>query len=217
VIRRPGVRAALALCGLMAALASPAQSVYKCVKGGSISYQSSPCEGAAVSAQVATPIQTGAGGLPWEGLRQGMSPEDLKRLVPDLGAPTGESRIQSLTRKREARVAGLDFAVQYAFDGDRGLKSVLFERVGDGKVLDLQLSSNTGNLAAFERLTQFLGRKYGQPSTSELKTKETGFPGLSATSEWMVEGGKLFVAVIPVTAETSMLNMGLIFRPGTKR
>jgi hypothetical protein len=215
--RRPGIGTAFALCALMAASACNAQAVYKCVQGGNTSYQSTPCDGATVSAPVTVPIRTSSGSLPWEGLRQGMSPEDVKRLVPGLVAPVNNGRSESLIQGREARVAGFDFAVQYAFDDAKGLKSVHLERVGDGKVLDLELSSNTGNLAAFDKLTQFLRSKYGPESSRRLKTRDTGFPGLSASSEWQADGGRLFVAVIPVTAETSMLNMGITFAAGRRQ
>ena len=215
--RRSGVKAAFFLCSLTAALGCQAQAVHKCVKGGSTTYQSTPCDGAAVSAPVAATIPPSSGGLPWEGLRPGMSLEDVKRLVPDLESSMGDGKNQSAVRKREVKVAGFSFAARYAFERDKGLKSVLFEHVGDEKVMDLELSRNANNLAAFEKLTQFLRGKYGAEATRELKTKETGFPGLSATSEWMVDGGRLFVVVLPVTAETSMLNVGMQYGAGGRR
>ncbi len=212
----------------MAALSCHAQAVHKCVKGGSTSYQSTPCDGAAlaapvaarvnasVTAPVAAPVRTGSGGLPWDGMRPGMSPEDVRRLVSGLEAPVANGRGESLMQKRGTNVAGLEFVAQYGFDNLKGLKSVHLDRVGEGKVLDLESSSNASNLAAFEKLTKFLRGKYGPESNSSLKTKETGFPGLSARSEWSVDGARLFVSVSPITAETSMFSMGMVFGAGSR-
>lgn len=221
---RSGFTRALFLGSLAAALSCHAQAVHKCVKGGAFSYQSTPRDGASVPAPVtalttaaaAAPGRAGAGGLPWEGMREGMSPEDVRRLVAGLEALVPNGKSESLMQRRGANVAGLEFVAQYGFDNLKGLKSVHLDRVGDGKGLLVESSSNASNLAGFEKLTKLLRSKYGPESNSRLKTKETGFPGLSASSEWSMDGAKVFVSVSPVTAETSTLHTGMVFGAGSK-
>ena len=85
----------IAACMTVVAPTAISQPIYKCVKGGKTSFQESPCEG---SSAVPTSVRSITAGLPWEGVRLGMSVDDVKRIAaiqdkPEKGAgDLGHSR-----------------------------------------------------------------------------------------------------------------------------
>lgn len=157
-----------------------------------------------------------AGGLPWEGLRPGMSADDVKRTVAGTRAEGDRlaNGAQLRLRKQGVIVAGIAFDATYYFDRDEHLSSVVVEKAGETTIGLLNINANDANLADYEKLTSFFRTKYGAETSSTKKSKETGFPGLSASSDWSAEGGKVFVSISPLTATTSMLSLG--YQLGTK-
>jgi hypothetical protein len=193
---------------IMGCPTAQAQEVYKCVKNGKTSFQSAPCEGGSISSLQA---RAATGGLPWEGLRFGMSADEVTRIVGGAQAEGGGTKVR--LSKQDVKIVGIAFNATYSFDRDKGLSSVFLEKVGD-KVLSLDINANDANLADYEKLRSFFRTKYGAETSSAIKSKATGFPGLSAHSYWSAEGGEVFVSISPVTGETSMMSLGYRERGG---
>lgn len=188
----------------LAAFASSAfsQPVYKCVKDGKTTFQESPCDGSNVIQSKVAGIATR---LPWEGIRDGMSRDEVKRITA-IQDPPGQGATGKL-HKKGVMISGVAFIVEYTFDGNGRWTSMLAQPE-QGSTDALHMNGNDANLATYEKVATFLRGKYGAEKNRSLKNKDTGFPGLSASSDWVVGGGKLFVAVIPVTATTSSLHLG---------
>lgn len=192
-----------------------AQQVYKCVKEGKTTFQANPCDAGSTSTSMRQPRVTG-GGLPWEGLRPDMSADYVKRIVAGVSAEGDHlaNGAQLRLRKHGVVVAGIVFDATYYFARNERLSSVLAEKVGETTIGPLNINANDANLADYEKLILFFRTKYGAETSSTKNSNETGFPGLSASSDWSVEGGKVFVSITPLTATTSMLSFG--YRLGTK-
>lgn len=188
----------------IAAFASPAlsQPVYKCVKDGKTSFQESPCDGTNV---VQSKVAVVAARLPWEGIRDGMTRDEVKR-VAAIQEPPGQSATGKL-HKKGVVISGVVFMVDYTFDGNQRWVSMLAQPE-QGNTDSLHMNGNDANFSAYEKVATFLRSKYGAEKHRSLKNKDTGFPGLSASSDWVVGGGKLFITIIPVTATTSSLHLG---------
>lgn len=191
-----------------------AQQVYKCVKDGKTAFQGNPCEAGSTSTSTQRP--RAGGGLPWEGLRPGMSADEVKRTVAGVRAEADHlaNGAQLRLRNQGVIVAGIAFDASYYFDRDDRLSSVIVQKVGETTIGLLNINANDSNLADYEKLISSFRTKYGAETSSTKKSKETGFPGLSASSDWSVEGGKVFVSISPLTATTSMLSLG--YQLGTK-
>jgi hypothetical protein len=181
---------------------SMAQQIHKCVKDGKISFQERPCDGSstAVAKSVAVTTQ-----LPWENIRLGMTIDEVRRvaLIPE----KLEIGTNTLLRKSGGTISGISLSATYFFDSAGRLVSVIAQPA-KGEPGSLHMDDNDRNLADYERLVLFLRGKYGAEKGRRLKNKDTGFSGLSANTEWMVEGGTVFAALIPVTATTSTLHLG---------
>ncbi len=203
---KPIVQALLFAGATAAVPAATAQQVYKCVKAGQTSYQSSPCE--AGSNASATQVRTRQDGLPWDGLRRGMTPEQVRRIT-DADDESGNSPVP-LLRKRDLSLAGMSFVVTYQFDQARQLVSVTADRVGEQGSGQLQVSGNEVNLPAYTRLAALIRGRYGAEASSSLKSRDTGFAGLAARADWSVDGGRCFVSINPVSATTSSLSFGVM-------
>lgn len=202
----PIAQALLLACATAAAPAALAQQVYKCVKAGQTSYQSAPCE--AGSNATSTQVRAQADGLPWDGLRRGMSPEQVKRIT-DAEDESGGGPVP-LLRKRDLTLAGMPFIATYQFDTARQLVSVTADRQGEQGTGHLQVSGNEVNLPAYTRLTALVRSRYGAEASSALQTRDTGFRGLAARADWSVDGGRCFVNITPISATTSSLSIGLL-------
>lgn len=196
----------------IAAFASPAfsQSVYKCVKDGKTTFQESPCDGSNV---IQSKVAGTAARLPWEGIRDGMTRDEVKRIAA-IQNPPGQGAKGKL-RKKGVVISGVAFIVDYTFDANERWVSMLAQPE-QGSSDALHMDGNDANFSAYEKVAAYLRGKYGTERNRSLKNKDTGFPGLSASSDWVVGGGKLFVTVIPVTATTSSLHLGYQF-PGRDR
>jgi hypothetical protein len=201
-----------AVISILLAIAScppaQAQQVYKCVKDGKTSFQATPCDGGSTS--TAQPRPATGGGLPWDGIRLGMSADDVKRTIAGVRAEGDAvaSGDQLRLRKQGVIIAGIPFDATYSFDRAGRLSSVYVEKTGDVRIGLLNINANDANLADYGKLTSYFRTKYGAETSSTMKNKETGFPGLSAGSYWSVEGARVFVSVSPLTATTSMLSLG---------
>lgn len=77
-----------------------AQEVYKCVKNGKTSFQSTPCEGSSGSA---VPSRAATDGLPWENIRLGMSADEVKRIVGGVQAERGGTSSAEKTGRKNRR------------------------------------------------------------------------------------------------------------------
>lgn len=192
-------------CSLTAALPVHAQPVYKCTKAGKTIFQQVPCEGADIARTNApAPVPAPAsGGLPWDGLHSGMSSQDVLRIAAG-AQPEGER----LLRRQGIVVAGVRFDAEYHFDAQGRLQAVFADKADGTQVGVLNLNGNEANQSDFERLATAFRAKYGTETGRSLKSKETGFPGLSASADWFADGAKIFISVSPVTATTSMLRIG---------
>jgi hypothetical protein len=202
-------------CSLTAALPVHAQPVYKCTKAGKTIFQQVPCEGAdiaRINAPAPAPVPVPApvpapapasGGLPWDGLHSGMSSQDVLRIAAG-AQPEGER----LLRRQGIVVAGVRFDAEYHFDAQGRLQAVFADKADGTQVGVLNLNGNEANQSDFERLATAFRAKYGTETGRSLKSKETGFPGLSASADWSADGAKIFISASPVTATTSMLRIG---------
>lgn len=135
-----------------------------------------------------------------------MSPEAVKRSVSAVENP-GDN-VHSL-RKLGVVIVGNVFNATYHFDSSKRLVSVILDKTGDQNFGLLHISGNETSLVAYERLISFFRNKYGPEKSRSLKSQDTGFPGLSANTEWSVDSGRLFISISPVTASTSTLSLGL--------
>lgn len=205
---RPTRTIVILTCILTSALSLHAQQVYKCTKAGKTEFQQVPCDGAEVI-KIAAPAPV-MGGLPWDGLQPGMSSQEVRRVVPG-AQPEGERRL----RKPGIVVGGVRFDAEYHFDAQGRLQSVFADKSDAIKLGVLDLNGNEANQIDFEKLVIAFRSKYGAEVGRSLKSKETGFPGLSASADWSVAGTKIFISVSPVTATTSMLRIG--FNPVRQR
>lgn len=184
----------------------PAQAqVFKCVKNGVTSYQSEPCEKGSSSA---SELRVGPGGLPWEGIRADMSAQEIGRVVSAVPAEGGRAANGAVLtlRKTGVKMAGLSFTATYYFLNNGRLDSVHVERVAENERAVLDSASNKVNLADYKRLATLFRNKYGTEAGSTLESPDTGFPGLSASTDWSLpEGGKVSLSIVPLTATTSTL------------
>lgn len=206
---RSACAAALSFGLLLASMPASAQSVHKCVKNGVTSFQDSPCDGAAAVQKAS--LAPASRGLPWDGLRPGMTVAEVKRAVAGVREEERRAGRGSDVRLRKSGIVigGVALDAAYYFDQDDRLASVIAEKATDAKPGALTLTENATNLADFEKLNAAFRSRYGAETNRELKSKETtGFPGLSASSSWSTDGVKVFVSVSPVTATTSMLSVG---------
>lgn len=195
----------LFVCTTVTAPATIGQQIYKCVKGNQVIFQGTTCDPGHASSTQQTRTTTSR--LPWEGLRRGMSSEEVTRIVSGVEKSGDDPRN---LRKSGVVVVGIPFNANYNFDSSRQLVSVILENSGDAKVGLLNLGGNEANLITYEKLVAFFRNKYGVEANRSLKSKETGFPGLSANTDWAIGEGKIFVSISPITADTSMLSLGLL-------
>lgn len=192
----------IAACMLAIAPTAISQPIYKCVKAGKTSFQESPCEG---SNAIPTSVRSLTARLPWEGVRLGMSVDDVKRITAIQDKP--EKDAQARLRKRGVMISGIPFDATFEFDSSGKFVSAI-AHPAQGTSDTLHINDNDVNFADYQKLVSFLRSKYGAETSEPLKNKDTGFPGLSAGAHWVVDGGRVFVTIIPVTATTSTLHLG---------
>ena len=199
---RPRPHAAALLALSLAAAAAHCDPVYKCTKNGRTSFQEKPCDGTvAVQPKPAAAVAR----LPWEGLRGGMTRDEVVR-VAGLGDAARKDP-QAALLKRNVTIAGIAFDATYSLD-DNGRFTSVIAQPAEHTVGSLHMNDNAANLADYRKVASLLRGKYGAPASEDLKNEDTGFPGLSAHTDWQVDGGRLFVALIPITATTSSLHLG---------
>lgn len=191
----------VAVCTSVVAPIAVSQPIYKCAKGGKTSFQERPCEG---SRAVPTSVRRVTPGLPWEGVRLGMSVDEVKRIAATQDKPADGGRA---LRKPGVMIAGILFDTRFDFDSSGRFVSAIAQPA-QGPSDTLHMNDNDANFADYQKLVSFLRSKYGGETSEPLKNKETGFPGLSAGAHWAVDGGTVFIAIIPVTGTTSTLHLG---------
>lgn len=203
-VQRPSPPAAALLALILAAAAAPAPGdpVYKCTKNGRTSFQEKPCDGTvAVRPKPAAAVAR----LLWESLRGGMTRDEVVR-VAGLGDAARKDP-QAPLLQRNVTIAGIAFDATYSFDTGGHFASVIAQPA-EHTVGSLHMNDNAANLADYRKVVSLLRARYGAPVSEDLKNEDTGFPGLSADTDWQVDGGRLFVALIPITATTSSLHLG---------
>lgn len=203
----------VSLLVVVAALPAQAQ-VYKCVKNGATSYQARPCDEDSSSA---TALNISIGGMPWEGIRAGLTPEEVGRAVGAVradGAPLASGAKLAL-KKPGIQIADMAFTAHYYFVDNKQLALVSLERVRVNESGTPETPPNDVNLADYKKLVASFRAKYGSDSGSAMKNAVAGVNGLSANTEWAVSGGTVFVNITPLTLATSVLKCG--FRPAEKK
>lgn len=173
--------------------------VYKCVKAGKTQYQDSPCDPSSTVAKVVA--SAGSSQMIWTGLKQGMTVDEVRQNVRNAKAGA-EDRLfngaRELLRVEGVNVAGIAFNAGFFFQAGR------FAQVN---LSGPAMVGNKENLGNFDRVVADFRAKYGQESRNKVSNERFG---LSADAEWLKEGGRVWVSVIPVTADTSMLNRGYV-------
>jgi hypothetical protein len=149
------------------------------------------------------PVPTHADAL-WPTVKYGMTALQVAAALPQATPAPGRDKLVSgaseMLRVDKIPLAGRTFTAQFFFS-DRVLAQIM--------VSPPEWESNETNLAIFEDLIRAFSAKYGQ----EFKRSVSARPsGLSASAEWTNGGEKVVISVIPVTQDTSMLNVA--FRPG---
>lgn len=181
---------------LLAALAgyAPRQAqaqIYQCVLEGKTTFQGLPCDPGSTSRQLmaVTPQK-----MVWDDLRPGMSVEEIQKKLP-AAVPTESDRLangdKALLRIDNLRLAGNTLNATLFFNNARFTQINLAGPMATG---------NSVNLAAARKITEEFRLKYGRESLQ------------TATNwEWLNQRGKIWVTLVPVGANTSMLSVG--FKP----
>ena len=180
------------------ALTANAQ-IYKCVKDGKTSFQEQPCDpgstiSKSISSRSATPIL-------WTNLKHGMSVEEVQRKVPEAKAGTNDSLsngARQLLRVDQVPIAGASFDAGFFF--------------ASGKFIRVNLSgpmnvANEDNMRTFDRVVTLFRSKYGSEIRNNVSNARSGLP---SKAEWQIDGGKIWVDIVPITASTSMLILGYV-------
>jgi len=140
----------------------------------------------------------------WNGTEYGMSVEEVRKKIPEAKPGNGDrvvSGAEELLRLEKIIVAGTQFEVSFFFLKDK-LTQVNFSTP--------QWGSNEENLLSFDRVVTEFRTKYGQETERTVSNQRFG---LSANAEWVSGDTQIWVTITPVTAITSMLNLG--FRPAS--
>ncbi|WP_374349900.1 DUF4124 domain-containing protein [Chitinimonas sp.] len=190
--------------GLMLALCTSASAqVYQCTKNGSVSFQEAPCEKDSTAKTLAI-RNSGSSGIFTAGLKTGMSIDEVKSKVAGTQAINSDRLFNGSVGKlgiNPVNMAGGTFSAKFFFLGDR------FFQVN----LSSDMTRNAENLKLFDKLCAELRSVYGPESSHKVDNKPTM---LSADAEWSTASYWAFVSITPVTADTSLLTLGL--RPGGK-
>lgn len=191
----------LLILALLAASSAQA-GVFRCEKDGKASYQDSPCDASSTSSSVVVEDAASRSKLPWEGLRHGMSMEDVQRNMRGTtkvsGSHLADGALERL-RKEDIRLAGFTFEASYFFHDDAFTQV----NVNDNEVMD-----NEAIRSKFDKVSAALSAKYGQATNQDVRSETWG---LSGKANWFVGGDELWLTIVPVTADTSMLTFG--YRP----
>lgn len=148
------------------------------------------------------PVLTHAAAL-WPSVKYGMSVPQVVVVLPQSKQASGQRKLFSgaieMLSIDNVSLVGKTFTARLFFS--------------DGLLVQVLLSppewdSNQKNIVVFEELTRAFSAKYGRDFDRSVSARASG---LSASAEWIKDGENVFISVIPVTQETSMLKVG--FRP----
>lgn len=192
------MRKLIPLLTLLVATSANAQ-MYKCIKDGKTTYQGSPCDSRSTASKASANVVRANAKWPWEGLKFGMSVEEVQRNSPGARQVAGShlsSGAKALLNKPGVMVAGIAFEATYYFRDGK------FAQVN---VDDPAMNANEVTLRNFDKLLSELRVAYGQEEERKINKESWG---VSGEARWSVGGDKLWVSISPITADTSRLNFG---------
>lgn len=184
----------LLVCLLVCASAVYAD-MYKCTtSNGSTAFQDAPCANESKSQKLES--SAAAGGLPWSGLKLGMSREQISRTLP--GVNLVSDGADGLNMANGASIAGFKFhEAGYAFSGGALYKITLVSEYFDNALV----------AKGFEKISALFNQQYG--ASHEERKFERKWSGLFGSWTWRgPNGGEVYLSVSPVTADSSMLLTG---------
>lgn len=137
----------------------------------------------------------------WDVLKAGMSIEEVKQKFPNL-KPGNEGKLVTgaaeMLHASQVSLEGVPFEAGFFFIGGKFTQVNLLTATAD---------KNETNLKVFEKLFNEFRAKYG-PETK--KTVKHDAYMLSADAAWANEKGRIWVGVMPLTADTSNLLAGFV-------
>ena len=184
---------------LISGLTPVAQAqIYQCTEGGKVSFTDTPCAATGVVSKTIAAPPGRAGRLPWDGLAQGLSVDEVRKRMPEAQALQG-SQLSNGARAllgRSATIAGLSLEARYYFL--------------DGKLVQVnanapESSDNDETREQFERLLSAFRSFYGEPQSSDIRHPPSGLTGRVAWAQGA------WISIMPVSADTSTLLSG--YRP----
>jgi hypothetical protein len=187
-------------------LASTAHAqMYQCVKDGRTSFQDAPCDPAS---SLSKSIATAAPHMLWNGLKSGMTVDDVQKKIRNAKPGTDDwlaSGARELLRVERVTLAGTFFDAGFFFDSGR------FRQVNLSGSL---MVSNEDNLRAFDRVSTDFRNRYGRETYRKVAND---YSGLSASAEWLNDDGKVWASIVPITATTSMFNVGYVPKSSSRQ
>lgn len=175
--------------------------IYQCTKGGKTAFQDSPCDAGSAAKVIANRASSGA--FNWDELKPGMSVDEVKQKFPGL-KPGNEGKLvtgaRELLHGSQVSLGGVTFEAGFFFIGGKFTQVNLLTDAAD---------KNETNLKVFEKLFNEFRAKYG-PETKRVVKHDAYM--LSADATWESEKGKVWVGVLPLTADTSNLLAGFVPR-----
>lgn len=192
------MRETFLICALLFSASANAQ-IYKCIKDRKTTVQGTPCDRKSNASRAIGGYASVGSAWPWEGLKYGMSLDEVQRNVPGTTQVMGShlyDGAKELLKKTGVTVAGITFEASYFFkDG----------RLSQVNVNDRTMNKNEVTLPNFERLLSELRARFGNEREKNVKNESWG---ISGEASWSVGGDKLWVSITPITADTSTLNFG---------
>ena len=192
------MRTLLIAAVILTATAAHAQ-IYQCTKGGKTAFQDSPCDAGSTAKVIAN--RASSGGFNWDGLKPGMTVDEVKQKFPNL-KPGNEGKLvtgaKELLHDPQVSLEGVTFEAGFFFIGGKFTQVNLLTATAD---------KNETNLKVFEKLFNQFRVKYG-PETKRVVKHDAYM--LSADATWESEKGKVWVGVMPLTADTSNLLAGFV-------
>ncbi|MDO4231820.1 MAG: hypothetical protein Q4D19_06785 [Lautropia sp.] len=214
----------LVVLGLLSAVsAAQAQPIHKCVVDGRTSYQAEPCEPAAVAPPAArapagvdapraaaVPVKMNkedrrSAGLPWAGLKVGMSVAEVLALVPGSREAWGGGQLANGAKDRIVKdgvmLAGREFKATYFFQGDRFVMMTLVY----GQAVDRAERV----LIDLGKLKIEMSQRFGAAQVREAPKLSGG--QVSGRMEWMLANGdRVLLAALPMADGSGVLQLGFV-------
>ncbi len=187
--------------GLALMSSSAHARIYKCIVGGSTTFQQLPCAAEAQTTEVKLSLGSSQE-YPWSGLRAGMSVDEVRAQVAGARSPSRAGRLANgavARLEKPVSVAGVPFvAVYYFLQGRYYQVNVSRAEVAYG---------NDAVRVDYEKVEPVMLRAFGVPG-KQVRLEQTRAQ-LKGKVEW--EGARnqwTWLAITPVTSELSMLTFG---------